>query len=81
MVRAVLFHTNELSMFSGTVRFYVDGVECPDTGDVGINARGGVFNCNLSGWTFKAVCDEICNPSMHVMEIGIWSETALTVDA
>ena len=47
MIRAVLFHTNEKYMRSGTVKFYVDDVECPDTGNVGIDAKGGVFNCNL----------------------------------
>ena len=53
-IGGVLFHTNEALMTSGTVKFYVDDVECPNTNDVGVNAVGGVFNCNLNGNTFRA---------------------------
>ena len=68
-------------MYEGQVKFYVDDIECPNTSGVGIDAKGGVFNCNLEGWTFRAVCTEVCAPNMFVMEIGLWTETALSVDA
>ena len=78
-MKGVLFHTNENEMTSGTVKFYVDGVECPDTGGVGVNAIGGVFNCNLEGNLFKAICTDVCSPNMAVQEVKLWLLTALTV--
>ena len=49
----VLMETEEIYMTSGTVTFTVDGIECPETNGVGVNAIGGVFNCGLTGTTFK----------------------------
>ena len=65
-------------MSSGTVKFYVDDVECPETNGVGVQAVGGVFNCNLEGYTFKAVCTDTCYPSMFVLEMQVFTKTALT---
>jgi len=61
-VNAVLFFTDEALMTSGTIEFYVDGVRCPDTSGVGVNGVGGVFNCGLSGYNFKAICTTPCSP-------------------
>ena len=49
MVNAVYFHTDETLMTSGTIIFMVNGVLCPDTSGVGVNGKGGVFNCGLVG--------------------------------
>ena len=38
---------------TGTLKFTVDDIECPDTDGVGVGAVGGAFNCNLIGTTFK----------------------------
>ena len=38
---------------SGTLEFTVDGNVCPDTNGVEINLAGGLFNCSLTGFTFK----------------------------
>ena len=79
-VKGVLFHTNEEKMQSGTVKFYVDDVECPDTLGVGVNALGGVFNCNLIGTKFVARCTEVCSPAMNVIEMQLYNYTALTAE-
>ena len=78
-VRGVLFHTNEEEMNEGTVKFYVNDQECPDTSGVGVNALGGVFNCNIWGNNFEARCTETCKPALSVIEIKLWRFTALTV--
>ena len=59
-VGGILFHTNEMLMTSGTITFSVDGKLCPDTGGVGVNAIGGVFNCGLRGQTFRVECTTVC---------------------
>ena len=66
-------------MNEGTVKFYVNDQECPDTSGVGVNALGGVFNCNIWGNNFEARCTETCKPSLSVIEIKLWQFTALTV--
>ena len=68
-IKGVLFHTNEARMQTGTVKFYVDDVECPDTLGVGVDALGGVFNCNLTGSRFVAKCTDVCSPAMNVIEM------------
>ena len=65
-------------MTSGRLKFYVDDTECPDTGNVGLNAIGGVFNCGLSGRTFKVICAETCSPSLAVNEIKVWKTSILS---
>ena len=77
-VKGVLFHTNEEEMNEGTVKFYVDNIECPDTNGVGVNALGGVFNCNIYGMSFEARCTKTCKPALSVIEIKIWERAALT---
>ena len=67
-------------MSAGTVKFYVDDVECPDTHGVGVNAIGGVFNCNLWGTKFVARCTEVCTPAMNVIEMQIYVYSALTAE-
>ena len=67
-------------MSLGTVKFYVDDVECPDTLGVGVNALGGVFNCNLWGTRFVARCTDVCEPAMSVLEMQIYKYTALTAE-
>ena len=61
-------------MTSGTIKFYVDDVECPDTSGVGVNAIGGVFNCDLTGVEFKVLCPETCSPNLAVTEIKLWKD-------
>ena len=68
-------------MTSGTIKFYVDGVECPDTSGVGVNAIGGVFNCGLTGLEFKVRCTDTCMPSFSVRELKIWKAKVLNVFA
>ena len=67
-------------MSSGTVQFYVDGVECPDTLGVGVDAVGGTFNCNLWGTNFEARCTDVCEPAMDVIEMQIYIYTILTAE-
>lgn len=73
-VQGVLFYTREDLMTSGTIKFYVDDVECPDTSGVGVNAIGGVFNCDLEGTIFTAVCEGTCSPYFAVQELQLWRD-------
>lgn len=66
-------------MTSGEIKFYIEGVECPNTSGVGVNAVGGVFNCGLVGTTFEAVCTTTCSPFMSIVEVFIWQELAMTL--
>ena len=79
-MNAILFETNEERMASGEVKFYIDGIECPDTNGVGVGAVGGLFNCGLSGSTFEARCTTACSPFMSVVEIKLWKDKAMTLD-
>ena len=67
-------------MSSGTVKFYVDGYECPDTLGVGVNAVGGVFNCDRWGSVFEARCTDVCQPAMDVIEMQIYVYSILTAE-
>ena len=62
------------------MKFYIDGVECPETNGIGIDAVGGLFNCGLTGTTFKVECTTFCSPGFAIVEIFLWKYTALTVD-
>lgn len=79
-VRGVLIQTDDEYMTSGTIKFYVDGVECPSTGGVGVNAVGGVFNCNLSGVEFKLICTAKCSPNLAITEIKLLRSQALSAE-
>ena len=72
--------TDELRMTSGEVKFYIDGVECPDTNGVGLGAIGGVFNCGLTGSSFEARCTTVCSPYLSVVQIFLWKDKAMTLD-
>ena len=69
LVRGVLFQSNEKLMTAGTIKFYVDNVPCPDTNGVGVNAIGGVFNCDLVGSSFVAFCEDTCTPNLSIVEV------------
>jgi len=79
LIEGVWIHTDESQMTAGTMNFYVDGVLCPDTNGVGVNAIGGVFNCGLSGKTFEARCEPECDTKMAVIELKLWKQKILTV--
>ena len=64
--------TVKSAMSSGTVTFTVDGEECPDTNGVGVDAVGGIFNCGLTGTTFKVECTTQCNDYMWIVELVLW---------
>ena len=66
-------------MTGGTIDFYIDDVLCEDTSGVGVNGKGGVFNCGLTGTKFTAHCRETCTPNFSVTEIKLWKGTALSV--
>ena len=72
--------THEGRMTSGEIKFFVDDVECPDTNGVGVGAKGGIFNCGLTGSTFEARCTTICEPKLSVVELKLWKDTALTLN-
>ena len=72
-------HTDESQMTSGTVNFYVGGVQCPETNGVGVDAKGGVFNCGLSGRTFEARCEPECSDTMAVVEIKLWKHKIMSI--
>lgn len=78
-VKAVMFATDETLMTAGLIKFYVDGVVCPDTNGVGINASGGVFNCDLVGSEFLAICEETCTPNLAITEVVIWQLKAVSI--
>ena len=78
-VGAVWLTTDEALMTSGTIKFYVDDVECPNTNGVGVNALGGVFNCNLNGLELKIVCTTTCSPNFAINELKIWKIDAVSV--
>ena len=67
-------------MTSGTVKFYVDNVECSDSiNGVGTGGKGGVFNCGLTGSNFVARCTDVCSPNLSVVELKLWKLKALTL--
>ena len=67
-------------MSSGTVKFSVDGAECLDTNGVGASATGGVFNCGLSGNTFKLEClPPGCTGELAIVELKIWKQKLLNL--
>lgn len=72
LINGVLFYTDETLMTGGTIKFYVDDVECPDTSGVGVNGVGGAFNCGLAGRVFTARCTETCTPNFSVTEVKLW---------
>ena len=78
MINGVLIYTDEARMYNGTLKFSVDGEDCPETNDVGTHAKGGVFNCGLLGSVFRVYCDPSCIPSFAVQEVKLWKETALS---
>ena len=67
-------------MTSGTVTFTVDGVECPDTNGVGVDAIGGIFNCGITGTTFRVECTTKCAPMFRIVELMLWSDKVQTID-
>ena len=79
-INAILMETDETQMTSGTVKFYIDGVECPNTNGVGVGAVGGLFNCGLTGSTFEARCTTPCSPYFSVVELFLWKDKAMTLD-
>ena len=68
------------SISSGFVTFTVDGTECPNTGGVGVDGVGGVFNCGLSGTIFKLQCTTQCADYLSIIELKLWKDTILTLD-
>jgi len=64
--KGVWLHTDEANMSAGTVSFSVDGVPCPDTNGIGVDAIGGAFNCNLKGRSLEISCTETCSPYLAV---------------
>ena len=78
LIEGVWIHTDESQMTSGTMNFYVNGVLCPDTNGVGVNAIGGVFNCGLSGRTFEAICEPECDTKMAVIEIKLYKQKIMS---
>ena len=68
-------------MTAGTIKFYVDDVECPDTSGVGVNAVGGLFNCGLTGFRFKAICTTTCTPNFAIRELKLWQAKVMNVYA
>ena len=80
-LNGVWLYTDEKAMTSGTIKFYVDGVLCPDTAGVGVNAIGGVFNCGLKGREFKVICEDLCTPHFAIRELKIWKANVLNVFA
>ena len=79
-INAILIETDESAMASGTMKFYVDQVECPETNGVGVDAKGGVFNCGLTGTTFEVKCTDACTPSMKIVEISLWTDKVMTIN-
>ena len=72
--------TKDEWMSSGTVTFTVDGVACPDTNGVGVDAIGGIFNCGLTGTTFRVECTTECAPYFVINELMLWSDKVQTID-
>ena len=66
-------------MTGGIVTFSVDGVTCPDTNGVGVNAEGGVFNCGLYGSTFKLECTTACTTELAIVELKLWKTTSMNL--
>ena len=65
-------------MASGTINFKVDDEFCLDTNGVGIAAKGGVFNCGLTGSTFTLYCDPSCSSELAVSVLRIYKGIVLT---
>lgn len=76
-INAVFMHTDQTQMLGGTVKFSVDDVLCPNTNGVGTGGEGGVFNCGLSGYTFKLWCDPACTNELAIVELKLWKESLL----
>ena len=78
-VKGVLMHTDNYAMVGGTVVFSVDGVTCPDTNGVGVNGQGGLFNCGLTGMTFRLECTSACTTELAIVELKLWKSQALNL--
>lgn len=52
---------------------------CPDTGGVGVNGKGGAFNCGLTGWTFKLECIADCTSELAIVELALWTRRNLAL--
>ena len=79
-IESVLLETDESQMTSGTVKFYVDDVECSDSvNGVGTGGKGGVFNCGLTGTRFVARCTSACTPNFSVVELKLWKKEVVSL--
>ena len=78
-INAVLVETNEDRMLDGEIKFFVDGIQCPDTNGVGVGAIGGLFNCGLRGSTFELRCTSTCTPRLSVVELYLYEARALSL--
>ena len=74
----IWLHTDETLMTSGTITFTVDGVECPHTNQVGVDAIGGAFNCDLMGRSLTIRCTDTCSPNFAVNELHVYDVTILS---
>ena len=74
LVMGVFIFTDESQTNTGTLRFYVGNdkgeQECPgDKYGVGVNAKGGVFNCGLAGTWFEVRCDPAAEACPSILAI------------
>lgn len=74
-----MMHTDQFAMTGGSVAFSVDGVACPDTSSVGVNGQGGIFNCGLTGQTFRLECTTACTGELAIVELKLWRTHALNM--
>ena len=74
----------EVVTVAGLIEFFIldsSGVytKCSDTGGVGVDAVGGVFNCGLAGIGFKAECTTTCSSNVAIIELFLWKHQVLSI--
>ena len=78
LVQGVFINTDGIERAGCTVEYYVGANKCEDTKGVGVDAKGGVFNCNQSGKTFEAKF-EGCSAQLKFSEIQLWTDKIMSV--
>ena len=89
LVQGVFLFTDEsqTTTAGALLKFFVgndsgEEKECPDTNGVGVDAKGGVFNCGLSGTWIEVRCDSsagVCPTTLAVAEFRVWKDKIVSI--
>ena len=73
-----MIHTDETLMTAGTLQFTVNDEVCYRS----TTAKGGVFNCGLTGTNVKISCTERkCTPNFAISMVRVWTNSAVSASS